>query len=382
MKRWNPWIGLAVLSVFLGCTGPSHPPDTAKPEEYTLRIVFSGLVALVPSGDPSTPDSLQALVPNLAPETGLAFGAVPHRHINRLLFDPAQVEVDAGDRTVRDDGWVLDCSEDRPWSYITLDSEHLELQGPPSLEMVSGQVFPPMPCVDGTITDNGPCDVDGRTLEDQEKDVQWAIRMDEILPAITKVGHTPPRLRADLVAPEVSGEAGELLAARYQFRSGRFQSRHLFRLGGGCEGAFETFTMAPGNGSVADGLFLKRTMARDLELEVSMSGPIVFDARALDDTDASSRRPRIELRPRPGQKEVTIHIDNHPVASSRAALIEMMEKMLFPKSLNDLHFVSVYSLLDHPEALPTPTLDRPLAPRSATPPSHNIQCSPQVYTEP
>lgn len=382
MKRRNRWIGLAMLTVLFGCGDPGPIRTVPDQEPYALRIVFSGLVALVPSDDSSTPDSLQALVPNLAPSTGLAFGVAPHRHVNRLLFDPAQVEVDAGDRTVRDDGWVLDCSEDRPWSYVSLDSEHLELQGPPSLEMVRGKLFPPVPCEEGTTTDNGPCDVDGRPVEEQEKDVQWAIRMDEILPAITKVEHTPPRLRADLVAPEVGGKAGELLAARYQFRSGSFQSRHLFRLEGGCEGAYETFTMAPGAESVTNDLFLKRAMARDLELEVSMRGPIVFDSRTLDDSGPSGRRPTIVLRPRPGQKEVTIHIDNHPVASSRAALIQMMEQMLIPESLNDLHFVSVYSLLDDPGALPTPTLQKHLTPVKVSNPSHNIQCSPQVYTEP
>lgn len=371
--------GVLLIAMTAGCASvPDDSPLPAAPDEpYTLRIVFSGLVPLVYDTKTTTPDSLVALVPNLARPHHLALGKMADKHRNRLLFDRSQVLVDAGGRKVQPKGWTCDCLEEGDdWDYVSLENEHLELLAPGRLEVVSGPINRPKPCNPAAPD----CPVKDRSIEDQERDIEWVLDLDDVTKSLAMKDRTPPRLRRDLLEPTYSAEM-PLISARYVFPAGRLQTRWLIRDGGECSGPYLRHTIEPAESSASNLFALDQALARDVELVVEMKGPAVLRARSLATGRPVPDRRAIVIHPRPGQTEVTLHIDNHPAMASCEAMKDHMTAMVnhaltHERHVGQLHFLTLYNLLDDPAALPSPTTARHLTPLPDQGTSWNGQCSP------
>lgn len=378
-NRWNLLVLLTIVPLVLGCASSSP----GKP--YTLRVVFSGLVPLVPSDETTTPDALWALIPDLEDTSHLSLGHQAHGHRNRLLFDPDQVTIDAGGRETHDDGWACDCDgNEETWSYITPGDgrpEHLQLAvvtPETSLRMNRGPLQLPVPCDPADPT----CNVQGRSLEDQARDIQWAVNVDGIVEQLFPADDLRPRFRAGMVKPAYADGNGArpLVKVRYRFDRGLVQARTLHRSDSlRCDSDIETFTVTRPAAPLGSPPLMNQAVARELEVVVRVRGDIAFTSSDL--TDPSVDRPPIVFRRKPGQKEVVLRIDNEPDVDSCPAL--RLEALNAFKSPEQLHFLTLYNLLDHPEVLPTPTSEHRLSPVAGEQlTAWNAQCSPPRFQLP
>jgi hypothetical protein len=306
-----------------------------------------------------------------------------HEHRNRLLFRPDQVTMDAGEREVRDDGWACNPADEAlKWSYLSLADEHVELDVDSletSLDLVRDKIQTPFPCDPAAPG----CDVDGRSQDDQARDVQWSVHVDGVIEKVVSAGTPAPRLQAALVQRAYAPQQGfyPLIGARYEFNRGRLQTRFLHTdSSDDDEAGYAKFTIDPFEGSTTTEPVLDQAIAQELELVLHVRGEVVLRTRSLSDPSGAMKP--IVVRRQPGQAEVMLRIDNEPEEVRTCEELRLMADQMAddPESF---HFLTLYNLLDHPETLAGQGEIERLTPIAGEPEtSWNGQCSPPTFTAP
>jgi hypothetical protein len=349
-------------------SGRSDSPRRGGAEDdlYTLRIVFSGIVPLVPEFDEDgTPKTFWVLVSNLTDPARLPSlpngnghghdhdGLIGHR--NRLLVSRGHFRSAVG-REIRQ-GEV--CEEDQLFDFVELDNEHLTLEADSpqtTLEIIEGQIRPPVPCDKGTTNFDVVCDID-RPRGDQERDFQWTVSVDTIAAGLTKQGQRPPRIRKELFDTSYRAQGFPLISARLAFDRGTVTARKLDREPGG---EFRVYTVPPPEGATP---FFLQAVCTQTELVLPVRGPVTFRSRALDGS-ARDRQPIIIENL--GASEVTVFVENEPDVACTDG------------RRRGPHFVANFLLLDRPEVL-----QALVGPEDTSPvPSLNGQCSPPKFAFP
>lgn len=340
----------------------------SRGDEYTLRIVFSGIVPLVPQyGDDGEPNTFWVLVSNLTepgrlpplPGNGHGGGHGGHGHEmpphrNRFLVSEGHL-VSAEGRSVQQ-GEV--CEEPGTWDWVELRNEHLTLDADSTqtgLEIVEGPIQPPVPCDQGTTNFGVQCTLD-RPRSDQERDFQWTVDVDRIAAGLTREGEQPPRLRQELFADPYDPPGFPLISARLAFDNGIVKARKLDPQG-------SEYRVYEVRRDEATSPILRQAVATQVELVLPARGPAAFRSRSLDGSTSDPEPIVVEGR---AGEEVTVFVENEPDLPCN------------DPNRRGPHFPANFHLLDDPGRL-----EEIQGPKDTSPgPSLNAQCSPAKFSFP
>ena len=315
----------------------SGPSRGRKPATYTLRIVFTGVVPLVPQYAGGKPKTFWALVSNLTDPSQLpplpdgAHRPARHKipvHKNRLLIPKGHLRC-AGGRTVRP-GVV--CGETGQYEYVELINEHLTLEAKShqrSLKILERKVQRPVPCKKGEDSYGHICQID-RPRREQEHDFQWTVDVNDIAAGLTKKGQKVPHLRKDLFRMIYNPKGYPLISARLTFDRGTVSSRKLARKG---DGRYGVYIVPALQGT--EPIFLQ-AVATEVELVLPVWGPATLQSRSLDGSKPDPFPIVLDDR---GAQEVTIFLDNAP------------DLPCADPHRQGEHFAVNFHLFDRPEAL-------------------------------
>lgn len=334
-------------------------PNSTRNDEYTLKIVFSGIVPLVPEYDgDGRPKSFWALVSNLADPSklpklnGYDLSHVPS-HSNRLLFSERHL-VDAGDRDVQ----AVDGHQGGE-RFVSLANEdwRLEVNSPQrSLDIIEGEIVPPVPCVPGTQN----CSTK-RPQHEQEVDFGWTIDLDTVARTLVPSGSATPSLRKDLFStPCQAVDRIPLLSARFVLDRGTVSVAALDRDGRDGSYLISQFDHFDDDGKP----FFRRTVATSVQVVLPVSGDVKLLARSLYGEDKQPKPIRLTNR---GDSEVVLHVENQPATAGHSG-----------HHHGGNHFLVNYCLYERPQDFvaflgPVPYPDGPTL---------NAQCSPPRFTFP
>lgn len=332
-----------------------------RSDEYTLKIIVSGIVPLVPEYDEGgTPKRFWALVSNLTDPSklpklnGYDLSRVPP-HSNRLLFSHEHL-VDAGDRTVEAlDGQVGGDS----LNFVSLANEDWRLEAASSqrpLEIIQGEIVPPVPCDPGM----SGCPTE-RPQHEQETDFGWTIDLDAVAQELVQRDSSVPSLQKGLFSTpcQTTGDF-PLLSARFAFDAGTISAAKLDR-----DGPDGPFLVSQFNryDNQKNPIF-RRTVATSVQLTLPVTGEVKLVARSLYGEDQPMKP--IRLKGRRGS-EVVLYIENQPKAGGHGT-----------HHHGENHFLVNYCLYERLQ-----DFDDFLGPiRHPDGPALNAQCSPARFTFP
>lgn len=337
-------------------------PDSTPNDEYILKIVFSGIVPLIPeyNGD-GHPKRLWALVSNLTDPSrlpGLNGHHLPHihKHVSRLMFDQRHL-VSAGGRNVKT-GKL--CVESRTLHYVTMENEDWRLEADSasrSLEIIHGELVPPVPCAPGSSS----CPIQ-RPQAEQEIDFGWTIDLDDVARRLVREGSQTPRLQKALfVTPYHPSPSYPLLSSRFVLDRGTVSALSLDR--DGQDGAFQVsqFNHFDENNKP----YFRRTVATRVQVALLVKGEVALVAKPLDGSRGEPQPLRLTNG---GDSEVVVHVENHPD----------MDCQELARASGDGHFLVNYCLYERPQDFvkllgPVPHPNGPTL---------NAQCSPPRFNFP
>jgi hypothetical protein len=305
-------------------------------KEYTLRLVVSGVIPIVPSDESTNPEELWLLVANGT--------------------DPAQLPVDSANVNVHRNGFYVEeqfagslegsaggpCIDPQgKYRWVSLADEHLELEvnsAKPGLSMERGpRVFPD--------SEDSP----------EARNFNWLASIDE---AVGNLAQPDPRKRLakELFAPTYERSGYPLMSARVRLQDGLVYASGMHV--SNQTGEVERFTFVPSAGDSEE-----VALATSATVDVRVRGAVVFRRKKL--STGEDLEPYV-LGPAPAGSTLTVVLQNEP-ANCHA-------------EVGDRDFVINYSLLADPPSArvaneyPTPTY--------VTPPVDNGQCSPSRAIHP
>jgi hypothetical protein len=321
---------------------------------YILRVVFRGLVALVPGDGSLRPGEFWALVGNASQPGLLAIHEAADDDTVRL--DPHQARLFVRARNVQRSGHLctgtIPCEDSvaGPWSVLSLNNMHVELAGrfqDTGLQIVANN---------RRRGDARPCEPSASGCTEalavaQARSFDWAAPVE---PLVAAANGASAQLRRELVEPVYRPGPGRipLLLARFRFERGTVATRSLARNEQQEVQVYE-FTHAESVPAQA--------LATTVTLETAVSGPVTFRITALN-RDGSDP-PDLVVAPAAGEREVEVWIDNSPAGCMSRG-----------------HFLFNYNLL---EATNLTRLPRPQAKlEQGGPPVDHGGCSPPKMNMP
>jgi hypothetical protein len=322
--RHSLWILLAAAFAAGGCQ-----------REYTLRLVVSGVVPVVPSDETENPEDLWLLVANATDPTQLP---IPSENINVHRNGLFVEEAWAGSLGGSPGSPCRD--EAGKYRWVSLDNEHLEL------EVDSSK---------GLEIERGPRVFPESEESDEARNFNWLASVDE---AVGNLNQSDPkkRLAPELFAPTYKPSGYPLIAARLRLERGLVfaSGLHLNKY----NGDIDRFIYVPSAGDTDE-----VALATSVTIEMPVRGPVVFKRKRL--SDGQELEP-YTLGPARAGETMTVVLQNevegcHAATGSRDFLIN-------------------YSLLVDPaaarigEEYPSPEL--------AGPPVDNGMCSPSRAVHP
>lgn len=344
---------LALIVSMLACKGEWEESNnqTATPvrqtdadgssEGYTLRIIFSGLIAFVPMQETPNPKQMWVLIGNATDPVHLPIGSsVIHSHRNRIyipeenIIEPLPGTMTSGDKP------CLAGSEVINWRFMTFEDEDIVLNSegkivPDKLQIDRGE--PRMPVTPGT---------------NHARLFDWASEVETLLANAV----------SDLEARKISGAFLKSTGYNCNCQYPLISARLLLEKGAVFT---ERFWPKSGNPNSVGTFFFPnaaahtpRALARAIAVEMELSEPIKFQRRSL------SRTPGVEFTDiivdgKQGEI-VTIFIENE-TDHCRA---------MQPPSKD---FLFNYNLLKGPITIDEDHLPKP---KEQAPPSDKGMCSP------
>ena len=314
--------------------------------DFTLKVIFSGVVCLVPQGDDwEHPQKIWALIPDLTspkllPEmkgkgkASFGFSQTP-RHEARLFFAPQQLVSAEGHDVL--DGVVCDKTgsfkyirlEDRLWSFAFTDPIHQDL------EIAYEPIFPPKP--------NDPAEAES---------FRWAIVLNDIA---RQAGGTTAKIPQDLFQPTYKPMArSPKISARFELETGRLATGS-FALDDKKQPLVVEFPFTAGGKPT-----FSQVVPAEIQLSIQARGQVMLVPKPFDGAVVDEKKPIV--LDNKGNAEVVLYVENQPSVPCNL------------RPFQHAHFGVYFSLFDTVGGFTT--FPEPKPKNIGAGPVHNSQCSP------
>lgn len=281
--------------------GTPSPSDQSSVQsgEYTVRIIFDGLVTFWTPNRSNAPDRLWVLVGNATQPLLLDVGKGMAPHENHLLIEERE-DVRVWGRQMESGVAIQHPPLGGHWRRTRLANEDISLKGKisPSLTIVRGATRLLQPCIPGTDRD---CTEE--MAMQQRKDYEWTVDIDEALAKLPARDPGVKKLRGCLVTEPFNCPAMNslpLLSARLKLTQGQVFSHELHTED---TNRFTLYNFGPNFTHIQP-----RAMAREVAVDLSVKGPFEIHSEPLK---GDVKQDSIFIETDPGNV-VTVRLGNHP----------------------------------------------------------------------